>query len=218
MPDDLARPTPHAIYLRAAVAADAPAIRRMVRAAGINPLGLHWQNFVVAEDALRAGEQGENVAGIGQVKRHGDGSRELASIAVRPELQGTGIGSAIVRTLLARERGPLYLICREELTGYYARFGFRAVTAGLSPYMRRIHRLGRAFVAVARACGRDAPGPAVMVWPGEGRAAGPQAISGAAPAASSGAETAGDGAAAATSLPSSARGGSQGIPSPAAPM
>jgi N-acetylglutamate synthase-like GNAT family acetyltransferase len=158
--DPAARPTPSTVYLRAAVAADAPVIRRMVYAAGINPLSLHWQNFVVAEDALRMGEA---VVGIGQVKQHGDGSRELASIAVRPEWQG--IGSAIVRTLLAREHGPLYLLCREQLTGYYARFGFCTVTAELPPSMRRIQHIGRAVLHVARVFRRDVPEPVVMMWP-----------------------------------------------------
>lgn len=210
MPSDpAARPPPHTLYLRAAVAADAPVIRRMVYAAGINPMSLHWHKFVVAEDALQA--KGA-VVGIGQVKQHGDGSRELASIAVRPDLQGTGIGSAMIRALMARERGPLYLICREQLTGYYARFGFRTVTAGLPPYMRRIRRLGRAVQRVARVFRRDAPGPAVMMWPGRDRPAS-QAISGAAAASFSGAGMAGEGAASTAA----SRTLSQGISSPVSP-
>ena len=63
---------------------------------------------------------------MGQVKAHGDGSRELASIAVVPARQGQGIGSAVIRTLLASNPGAvLHLTCRRELQGYYERFGFR---------------------------------------------------------------------------------------------
>jgi N-acetylglutamate synthase-like GNAT family acetyltransferase len=160
--DPVARPPSGALYLRAATAADAPAIRRMVHEAGINPLSLHWQNFVVAEDALRPGKA---IVGIGQVKQHYDGSRELASIAVQPELQGIGIGGAIIGALMARERGPLYLTCRDGLAGYYARFGFCRVTAGLPPYFRNIARLTRAVLAAARAFNPRAPGLAVMLWP-----------------------------------------------------
>ena len=49
-----------------------------------------WPNFVVAED-------GGTIVGIGQVKTHGDGSRELASIAVIPARQSQGIGGRLSR-------------------------------------------------------------------------------------------------------------------------
>ena len=107
-------------------------------------MSLHWQNFVVAE------EEGE-VVGIGQVKAHGDGSRELASMAVVPAQQGQGIGSAIIKTLLAREPGVvLYLTCRRQLEGYYKRFGFRRLEpAAYPPYFRRmipfVNLIGRVF-------------------------------------------------------------------------
>ncbi|HYN90160.1 MAG TPA: GNAT family N-acetyltransferase, partial [Ardenticatenaceae bacterium] len=64
------------------------------------------------------------IVGVGQVKPHRDGTRELASIAVIPERQGCGIGSAIIHALMAREQGPLYLTTNFPLEGYYRRFGF----------------------------------------------------------------------------------------------
>ena len=67
--------------IRPATQADQPAITAMVRAAGINPLSLHWPRFRVAEDAGR-------VVGVAQIKIHGDASRELASLAVAPDRQG----------------------------------------------------------------------------------------------------------------------------------
>ena len=95
-------------------------------------MNLHWPNFVVAE------EDGE-VVGVGQVKSHSDGSRELASIAIVPGRQGEGIGTAVISTLLAREAGVvLHLSCRRELEGYYKRFGFRRLEqAAYPPYFRR---------------------------------------------------------------------------------
>jgi N-acetylglutamate synthase-like GNAT family acetyltransferase len=95
-------------------------------------MNLRWPNFVVAV------EDGE-VVGMGQVKSHGDGSRELASIAVVPARQGQGIGSAIIEALLAREAGVvLHLSCRRELQGYYERFGFKRLDRASSPpYFRR---------------------------------------------------------------------------------
>jgi putative acetyltransferase len=117
-------------------------------------MSLKWPHFVVAED------DGE-IVGIGQVKTHGDGSRELASIAVIPARQRQGIGSAIIETLLAREQGVTYLTCRRQLQGYYERFGFRRLeTAEFPPYFRRmvpiINMVARMFRTQILVMRRDA--------------------------------------------------------------
>jgi N-acetylglutamate synthase-like GNAT family acetyltransferase len=120
------------LTIRPATQVDQETIRRLIKEAGINRMSLNWPNFVVAED-------GGEVVGIGQVKTHGDGSRELASIAVIPARQSQGIGSAIIKTLLAREHGIVYLTCRRELQGYYERFGFRRLDRAEFPrYFRRM--------------------------------------------------------------------------------
>ena len=99
-------------------------------------MSLNWPNFVVAQD-----DDSDNgaIVGVGQVKAHGDGSRELASIAVVPARQGQGIGRAIIETLLGGERGVLHLTCRREMEGYYERFGFRRLDPAEFPsYFRRL--------------------------------------------------------------------------------
>lgn len=108
------------------------AIRWIVWRARINPFDLKWHRFLVVEiDG--------NIVSVGQVKPHRDGSRELASIAVIPSCQGKGIGSNLVRALLARELDTLFLTCRAPLESYYARFGFRrAPVQELPPYFRHI--------------------------------------------------------------------------------
>ena len=124
------------VVIRPAIAADQPTISAMVRAARLNPFRLHWRDFLVAEDERR-------IVGIGQVRPHGDGSRELSSLVVAREQRGTGIGSQIVRALLAREAGPVYLFCREQLTPFYARFGFDVADAQRLPRgLARMLRLG----------------------------------------------------------------------------
>jgi N-acetylglutamate synthase-like GNAT family acetyltransferase len=129
-----------AFTLRAATKADQPVIRRIVRAAGINPTALNWPNFLVAED-------GGAIVGVGQVKPHRDGTRELASIAVVPPRQDEGIGSAIIRALLEREAGTLHLTCRRQLEAYYARFGFRKLERReYPPYFARQVPLVNAFL------------------------------------------------------------------------
>jgi N-acetylglutamate synthase-like GNAT family acetyltransferase len=124
------------LTIRPATENDQPAIRRLIAEVRLPRMNLQWPNFVVAE------EDGEMV-GMGQVKSHGDGSRELASIAVVPKKQGEGVGTTVIKALLAREAGVvLHLSCRRELEGYYERFGFRRVEpAAYPPYFRRTTRM-----------------------------------------------------------------------------
>jgi N-acetylglutamate synthase-like GNAT family acetyltransferase len=120
------------LTIRRATQADQETIRRLIREANLNRMSLNWPHFVVAED-------GGEIVGIGQVKTHGDGSRELASIAVVPAHQRQGTGSAIIETLLASEQSVVHLTCRRQLQGYYERFGFRRLeTAEFPPYFRRL--------------------------------------------------------------------------------
>jgi N-acetylglutamate synthase-like GNAT family acetyltransferase len=127
------------LTFRPAVETDARAIRSIVLRAGINPRDLDWPRFLVAVDA--AGK----VVACGQVKPHGDGSLELASIAVRPRLHGRGIGSEIVRRLMESHGPPLWLMCRSLQTGFYRRLGFETVDDGsvMPTFFRRVHRLAR---------------------------------------------------------------------------
>jgi predicted N-acetyltransferase YhbS len=148
------------ITIRPALAADQWAITRIVWAARINPRDLHWQRFLVADAAGQ-------VVGIGQVRRHRDGSRELASVAVIRERQGQGIGAALVRAILARERGPLYLMCASRMEPYYRRFGFRRLAIGeMPPYFRSIARVAGVITIVA-ALARQRVRLVVMRWDGD---------------------------------------------------
>lgn len=132
------------IQIRLAHATDQPIINRIIHDVGINPMSLDWHRFVIAED------DGQ-VVGIGQVKQHSDGSRELASIAVIPERQKQGIASAIIHHLLAQESGVVYLTCRSQLESFYTRFGFRRIERDkMTPYFRRIIRLANIFLTISR--------------------------------------------------------------------
>lgn len=130
--------------LRLATAQDQKTIERMIHNAGINPMSLDWQRFVIAED-------NDQVIGIGQIKQHGDGSHELASIAVIPERRGQGIARKIIEHLLTQETGAVYLTCRSQLESFYARFGFRRIEQNeMPPYFRRIIRLTNLFLPLMR--------------------------------------------------------------------
>jgi N-acetylglutamate synthase-like GNAT family acetyltransferase len=137
---------PYAI--RRAVPSDQAPIAALVRGAGINPFDLRWQRFLVADE-------GGRVIGAVQIKLHGDGSRELASLAVVPERRGQSVGSALVGALLAAETGPIYLTCADRLEGYYVRFGFRRLEPDeMPPYFRRLSLFTRALGALLRVFGQ----------------------------------------------------------------
>jgi N-acetylglutamate synthase-like GNAT family acetyltransferase len=133
--------------IRPATAEDQTEITRIVRSSRITPFGLAWPRFLVAEEEGR-------IVGVGQVKQHGDGSRELASIAVIPERRGKGIASAVVNALLARESGALFLTCRAAMEPFYNRFGF--TTTGrdeMTPYFRRLSWIANPPRFIARLWG-----------------------------------------------------------------
>ena len=122
--------------LRQAVEHEFPLIRSMVRSAGINPMGLAWQRFIVAVDSE------DHIVGCGQIKPHSDGTHELASIVVLPAWRGRGVARAIIEQLIHEHAGELYLTCREDLGGLYEKFGFvRLKDTALPPYFRRIRKI-----------------------------------------------------------------------------
>jgi N-acetylglutamate synthase-like GNAT family acetyltransferase len=125
--------------LRSATAADAGTIRRIISLVQINPTSLNWRRFVLAVD-----HEGRIIA-CGQIKPHGDGSLELASIAVLPDWRSKGIARTIIEHLLEQYPGRLYLTCRSQLGPLYQKFGFQAIQiADMPPYFKRLSR----FVAL----------------------------------------------------------------------
>ncbi|MFL5803660.1 MAG: GNAT family N-acetyltransferase [Roseiflexaceae bacterium] len=143
-PSSERRSSVYMMIIRPATATEQATITAIVRAARINPSDLDWRRFLVAE-------QGGQIVGVVQVRPHRDGSRELASLAVVPEQQGQGVGAALVGALLARERGPLDLMCTDQMEGYYARFGFRRLASHeLAPYFRRIMWIARVISFIAK--------------------------------------------------------------------
>jgi N-acetylglutamate synthase-like GNAT family acetyltransferase len=131
--------------IRPAVSQDHAAIRALIRAVKINPLGIDWARFLIAVDG------GNRLVGCGQVKLHRDGSRELASIAVTPAWRGQGVAHALIKRLVASHDQPLYLTCRSHLGDFYKRFGFQVIQPAEMPaYFRRVFRLAELLARFSR--------------------------------------------------------------------
>jgi amino-acid N-acetyltransferase len=121
--------------IRSALETESTQIRGLIDLVGINPMGLDWKRFVVVVESGR-------VVACGQVKPHGAGILELASIAVHPEYRGRGLARSVIETLLGRHPRPLYLMCMSHNGAMYEKFGFRKLAAGQMPrYFARIKKL-----------------------------------------------------------------------------
>lgn len=136
------------MLLRPATEADRSAILGLMRPGDYNRVNLQPNCFLVAEDA-------GTVIGIGQIKRHRDGTPELASLVVAAERRGEGIGRALVQALVARHQGPLYLFCLAALASFYTALGFQQVARRHLPLtLAIIHGLGNALGQLPRLGGK----------------------------------------------------------------
>jgi N-acetylglutamate synthase-like GNAT family acetyltransferase len=130
------------VSIRPATAADQDAISGLIREARLNPRDLDWHRFLVADT-------GAGLVGCAQVRVHAQGTRELASVAVTPGRQGSGIGGRLVKSILAQEPGVVYLMTRRETERYFVRFGFRRIAAADAPSdFRRQFRIGQVITTV----------------------------------------------------------------------
>jgi N-acetylglutamate synthase-like GNAT family acetyltransferase len=137
------------VTLRRATQGDQARIKEIIRQVHINPLGLAWQRFWIAESE-------GTVVGTGQIKVHNDGTRELASIAVIPTHQHQEIASQLIRTLLEDEQGWVYLMCRRLHETFYQRFEFQVIIRQQMPkILRRTYDVLRIFRLLAPLIGHD---------------------------------------------------------------
>lgn len=122
--------------LRPALESESAQIKDLIKLVGINPTGLDWKRFLVAVN------QPGRVIACGQIKPHGGGIRELASIAVLPEFRGQGIARAVIEMLLRENPKPLYLMCISHNGAMYEKFGFQVIVISQMPrYFSRIKKL-----------------------------------------------------------------------------
>jgi amino-acid N-acetyltransferase len=142
--------------LRPAREDEQPLIKSFIRNEHLNPLSLNWRHFWLAETAVR------EIVACGQIKFHGDGSRELASLVVLPAWRGRGVAASLISQLKQEAGPPLWLTCRSGLIPFYSKFGFEDATRSddLPPYFRRLRGIAKVLLGLA---GAREP-LAVMVW------------------------------------------------------
>jgi len=123
--------------IRPAKKEDHTFIRKIIRRARLNPLGVHWPTFVIAN------KPNGDFLGCAQIKDHRDGSSELASLYVDPAFRGHGIAAAIIRHLQTQAQSDLWLTCRSGLVPLYQRSGFVEISdpSRMPAYFRRVWRL-----------------------------------------------------------------------------
>lgn len=118
------------LSLRQATPSDWPAIRSLLEAGRLPLQGAedHLATFVVAV-------AGTEVVGVAGAEVHGD-SALLRSVAVAPRFRGQGLGSSLVRQLLAeagRRNVRRAFLLTTDAYDYFLRFGFTHQTRDLVP-------------------------------------------------------------------------------------
>jgi amino-acid N-acetyltransferase len=120
------------IDLRAAVAADLPGAADVLAECKLAP---HAFDRQFAEGFVVAVDEAGRVVGVAGVERYG-GDGLFRSAAVRPALQGRGLGERLTRDRIAwaaaQGLGTLYLLT-ETAAAYWPRFGFRPVPRDAAP-------------------------------------------------------------------------------------
>lgn len=89
------------------------------------------------------------LVGVGRALADGFDAAYLCDIAVLPSRQGTGLGKAIVASLLERAKGHrkiiLYAVPGKE--GFYGSFGFRRMKTAMAVFDDQALAVERGFVA-----------------------------------------------------------------------
>jgi amino-acid N-acetyltransferase len=119
------RPTP---VVRRARTSDVTAIRGLVDTYAPDRRLLSKATVVLYEDVqeFRVAEVDGRVVGCGALHVMWEDLAEVRTVAVLPEAQGLGVGSALLRALLdgARDLGVRRVFCLTFETGFFARHGF----------------------------------------------------------------------------------------------
>jgi N-acetylglutamate synthase-like GNAT family acetyltransferase len=140
--------------IRQAEPQDLPAVLDLLAEAQLPTAGVaeHFGSFFVVD------EGGRIVASAG-IERHGDAAL-LRSLAVAPDVRGTGLGAAILRRALHEADGRMLAVYALTTTAdeYLSRFGFQRVPRSSVPVeLFESHELRDACPASATVMKRHRP-------------------------------------------------------------
>lgn len=133
--------------------ADAAAIRALVLAERMNPLGLDPARFLVAD-----GSDGGGLLAIGQRKQLNDNNFEISSLVTAPAARGAGVGAALLTALIAATppNSRLWLTTIEPRVDFYKRAGFETVkltAPGVPPSIVAEAAIGSVVARIAAGAG-----------------------------------------------------------------
>ena len=144
------------ITIRRATERDQEAINMLVRSERVNPFALDWRRFLVATDA-------SGLVGTVQLRDHFDGSRELGSLVVRPDMRTRGVAARLIGALMLFARGRVYMITRARFASHYEHWGFSVLEASSAPVgILGNYVFGRLVGIVCRALGRESNALAIL--------------------------------------------------------
>jgi N-acetylglutamate synthase-like GNAT family acetyltransferase len=132
------------VSIRPATEKDQGGVRTLMRGERVNPFGIDWRNFIVAEVA-------SDLAGCVQLRPVGRGAVELGSWVVRADQRRRGLGAKLLDAALARAAGRrVLMVTSAAREPYFARWGFHPVRPAAAPWpVRRNWLLGQAGSLVA---------------------------------------------------------------------
>lgn len=111
---------PHDYILRKAKPIDLWLIAFLILKAKLDPTQLNWQKFWIIEYYGR-------LVAFGQL-RNFHLAQEIGSLYVVPDFRNQGLGTILIKHLVAQANQPLYLKCsKEELKVFYSKRGFKTV-------------------------------------------------------------------------------------------
>ncbi len=134
--------------IRSATRADAPSIPALMRGERVNPTGIDWRRFVLAE-------RDEQVIGCVQLRPAGPDAVEVGSLVVRRDLRRQGLGGRLVQSAAARAgaRRVLAVVPAARIP-WWEGHGIRRISLAAAPW--RVGRnliLGQAGSLIALAHG-----------------------------------------------------------------
>jgi N-acetylglutamate synthase-like GNAT family acetyltransferase len=124
------------VTVRHAAESDQSSIVALVRSERLNPNDLDWRRFVVASDGVA-------LVGAVQLRPNSDGSHELSSLVVRPQMRARGVAGRMIELLIRGCSERLYAVTRPANVARFARWGFAPIDPHDAPSdVRQRRRLG----------------------------------------------------------------------------